>query len=215
MQEESTEDNLLVQRLDTMRSNFQEVAVACGEVRCHLDPSEALRTLDESSTYIEREKRQRRAEVEKCQHELEELRELLAVAAQSALRPSNLPSIQQHEQELANLEADQITKGKSKNEIEAKIGAKEMELAGLKDEMRNVEEWNVEQDVTGLKPESHGSALRLVITREAGFKLISATDGQEKMQIRNDKKADVFYEPIQANVPRYDLTNKFWQAAGC
>jgi hypothetical protein len=138
-------------------------------------------TLDESSTYIEREKRQRRAEVEKCQHELEgqsitqsgfgcklllnilhhictELRELLAVAAQSALRPSNLPSIQQHEQELANLEADQITKGKSKNEIEAKIGAKEMELAGLKDEMRNVEEWNVEQDVTGLKPESHGSA---------------------------------------------------------
>jgi hypothetical protein len=87
-----------------------------------------------------------------------ELRELLAVAAQSALRPSNLPSIQQHEQELANLEADQITKGKSKNEIEAKIGAKEMELAGLKDEMRNIEEWNVEQDVTGLKPESHGSA---------------------------------------------------------
>lgn len=44
---------------------------ACGEVRCHLDPSEALITLDESSTYIEREKRQRRAEVEKCQHELE------------------------------------------------------------------------------------------------------------------------------------------------
>jgi hypothetical protein len=30
------------------------------------------------------------------------------------------------------LEADQITKGKTKNEIEAKIGAKEMELAGLK-----------------------------------------------------------------------------------
>lgn len=87
-----------------------------------------------------------------------ELRELLAVAARSALRPSNLPSIQQHEQELANLEADQITKGKTKNEIEAKIGAKEMELAGLKEEMRHVEEWNVEQDVTGLKPESHGAA---------------------------------------------------------
>jgi hypothetical protein len=31
----------------------------------------------------------------------------------------------------------------------------------------------------------------------------------------NDKKSDVFYEPIQADVPRYDLTNKFWQAAGC
>jgi kinetochore protein Spc24 len=87
-----------------------------------------------------------------------ELRDLLAVATRSALRPSNVPSIQQHEQELANLEADQITKGKSKNEIEAKIGAKEMELAGLKDELRNVEDWNIEQDVTGLKPESHGAA---------------------------------------------------------
>lgn len=27
-------------------------------------------------------------------------------------------------------------------------------------------------------------SLRLVLTREAGFKLISGTDGQEKMQIR-------------------------------
>ncbi|KAJ9128267.1 hypothetical protein QFC24_000560 [Naganishia onofrii] len=159
MQEEiALEDGLLAQRLETMRSNFAEVAAACGEVRCHLDPTEALITLDESSTYIEREKKQRRAEVEKCQHELDELRDLLAVATRSALRPSNVPSIQQHEQELANLEADQITKGKSKNEIEAKIGAKEMELAGLKDELRNVEDWNIEQDVTGLKPESHGAA---------------------------------------------------------
>jgi hypothetical protein len=46
-------------------------SAACGEVRCHLDPTEALITLDESSTYIEREKKQRRAEVEKCQHELD------------------------------------------------------------------------------------------------------------------------------------------------
>lgn len=53
------------------RNTYLSNRAACGEVRCHLDPSEALITLDESSTYIEREKRQRRAEVEKCQHELE------------------------------------------------------------------------------------------------------------------------------------------------
>ncbi|TFK64072.1 hypothetical protein BDN72DRAFT_846921 [Pluteus cervinus] len=150
---------------------------------------------------------ERKKEIEEATSKLAARKKAMEAARTSSKRPASVPSVEDHGKKLHALETEHLAAAKAIGNLEARIGAKEAELAELREEAKRLEEHDpaIEHE-----RELDGSTLRLQFYKGLGFDAILDKDNHiAKMLVRGSN--DVHSVDFNTAKSETELTHELWR----
>jgi len=168
-------------------------------------PSEDVDLMKRVSALMQSKSADRKDEDDETRVELKRLASKLTAARQSAQRPVNVPSAAAHAQTISRLDDKRFALVKAIEEAEGALNGKEAETRGLKSELKDLEEKDIQED-----HELDGTAVRLSLYRDLGFQWVeAAADSPANILIRT-ASGDIFTIAVDGSLSDFDLANKLW-----
>ncbi|KAG6838579.1 hypothetical protein C0991_010462, partial [Blastosporella zonata] len=134
-----------------------------------IDPEEDYLTIVNAEEKISATELRRKKELDEAQANVKALSKRLEAARISSKRPASVPSEQAHAKLLNELDRTKLDLMKSISDMEGLVANQEAELASLKDDARQLEEYD---PALAHKKELDGTALRLRMYEKMGFEPI-------------------------------------------
>ncbi|KXN82549.1 putative kinetochore protein spc24 [Leucoagaricus sp. SymC.cos] len=194
-----------------MSIDVQEAIKAIRDMRPIIDPEEDYLSIVAAEQKLAASEAKRKKEFEEAHANLKALSKALEAARASSTRPDPVPSAEAHAAALNKYDSTKFSLMKAISDMEGEIGAKEAELAALKEEARRLEEYDpaVEHE-----KELDGSALRLSIYKALGFEPVTDKQGKVTKMLVRSQSGDVHVVELKdPDNPSFEDTQRLWNIA--
>ncbi|KAG5651778.1 hypothetical protein H0H81_007417 [Sphagnurus paluster] len=183
-----------------------------------IDPEEDYLTIVTAEEKIARTNAQRKKELEEAHANMKgadnstfaALSKVLEAARVSSTRPASVPSAKAHAAALNDLDGSRLSLAKSISDMESLLASKEAELAMLKDEARQLEDYDPALEHQN---ELDGTALRLRMYEGMGFQPALDKDGNVVKMIVRAHSQDMHVVPLDQHKTDFEYSQLLWKLA--
>ncbi|KAF7304671.1 hypothetical protein MKEN_01181200 [Mycena kentingensis (nom. inval.)] len=152
----------------------------------------------------------RKKELAELHANLKALSKIRDAARVSATRPASVPSAEAHATTMNDLEGTDLSLMKSIQEAEALVASREGELAALKEEARQLEDYDAAAEH---EKELDGAALRLSIYKQLGFQPVLDKHGDLVKMLVTSQSGDIHIVEFSDRIPDQEHTATLWKRA--
>ncbi|KAF8061552.1 hypothetical protein FPV67DRAFT_1509382 [Lyophyllum atratum] len=146
----------------------------------------------------------RKKELDEAHATMKSLSKVLEAARVSSTRPASVPSAKAHAGAVNELDVSRLSLAKSISDVEGLVGSREAELTSLKDEARQLEDYDPALEH---EKELDGTALRLRM-----YKVMDKDGNVVKMLVRA-QSGDIHVVPVGGRKTDLEYSQMLWKLA--
>ncbi|RDB23987.1 putative kinetochore protein spc24 [Hypsizygus marmoreus] len=193
-----------------MSIDVHEAVKAIRDMLPIIDPEEDYLTIVAAEEKIAATEAKRKKELEEAHATMRALSKVLEAARMSSTRPASVPSAEAHGATLNDLDGSRLSLAKSISDAEGLVASREAELATLKEEARNLEDYDPALEH---EKELDGTALRLQMYKGLGFEPILDKHGKLMKMLVRAQSGDLHVVEFNDGKSRAEYAQLLWKLA--
>ncbi|KAF5387130.1 hypothetical protein D9615_001847 [Tricholomella constricta] len=193
-----------------MSIDVHEAIKAIRDMLPIIDPEEDYLTIVAAEEKIAATAARRKKELEEAHATMKTLSKVLEAARVSSTRPASVPSGEAHAGALNELDASRLSLAKSISDLEGLVASREAELATLKEEATQLEDYDPALEH---EKELDGTALRIRMYKGMGFEPVLDKDGELVKMLVRAQTGDAHVVPLDGRKTDFEYSQLLWKLA--
>ncbi|KAF8631419.1 hypothetical protein AX17_005096 [Amanita inopinata Kibby_2008] len=193
-----------------MSIDVHEAIKAIRDMLPIIDPEEDYLTIVAAEESIATSEAKRKKQLEEAHANLKALSRALEAARVSSTRPTSVPSAEAHATLLNELDSSRLSLMKAISDTEGMITNREAELARLKEEARQLEDYDPALEH---EKELDSTTLRLQLYKGLGFEPVTDKNGAVTKMLVSSKSGDIHTVDLNSDRSDHETTELLWRLA--